>query len=158
MKLSYTPIRYSSSPITQNGVTSSIKDRAEESFGSGFAERLVKDYNAQTIWLSMNLKSIFAPHSSKFPAWLNLAVGYGAQDMLGAYGNAWRRNDVVFQPGNSYTRYRQLFISFDIDLGRLPVQNKILRGLCKVLNIIKIPSPTMEFNTRGEPVFHFLYF
>jgi len=158
MKLSYTPIRYSSSPITQNGVTSSIKDRAEESFGSGFAERLVKDYNAQTIWLSMNLKSIFAPHSSKFPAWLNLAVGYGAQDMLGAYGNAWRRNDVVFQPRNSYTRYRQLFISFDIDLGRLPVQNKILRGVCKVLNIIKIPSPTMEFNTRGEPVFHFLYF
>jgi len=158
MKLSYTPIKYSSTPIVKNGVTSSIKDRAEESFGKGFAERLIKDYNAQTIWLSMNLKSIIAPNAGKFPAWLNLAVGYGVQDMLGAYGNGWRRNNVVFTPGEDYNRYKQLYISFDIDLEKLPIRNKVLRGVFKVLNIIKIPSPTMEFNTRGEQVFHFLYF
>ncbi len=158
MKLSYTPVSYNSNPITRNGVTSSIKDRAIESFGDGFAERLVKDYNAQTIWLSMNLKSIFAPKASKFPAWLNLAVGYGAQDMLGAFGNGWSRNNVSFNPGDDFNRHKQLFISFDIDLDKLPIRNKVLRSVFKVLNIVKIPSPTLEFNTRGEQVFHFLYF
>ena len=158
MKLSYTPINYSSDPIIRNGVSSSIKDRAEESFGEGLAERIVKDYNAQTIWLSMNLKSIFAPKASKFPAWLNLAVGYGAQNMLGAYGNGWRRGDTSFSAGENFNRYKQLYISFDIDLEKLPIKNRFVRGVFKVLNIIKIPSPTMEFNTRGEQVFHLLYF
>lgn len=158
LKFSYTPVNYSNTLITNNGVTSSINDRAIESFGDGFAERLVKDYNAQTIWLSMNLKSIFAPKSSKFPAWFNIAVGYGAQDLLGAFGNGWRRNNINFNPGEDFNRTKQLYISFDIDLERLPIKNRFLRGVFKVINIIKIPSPTLEFNTRGEQVFHLLYF
>ncbi len=158
MKFSYTPTAYSRSPIINNGITSSIEDRANESFGDGFLEQLVKDYNGQTIWLSLNLKSTFAQSVSNFPAWLNIAVGYGAQDMLGAFGNGWTRSNVTFRPGEDFVRHKQLFISFDIDLEKLPIKNKAIRGLCKFLNIIKIPSPTMEFNSRGEPMFHWLYF
>jgi len=157
MKFSYTPISYSTEPIINGDKISTIKDRARESFGSNPAERLLKDYNAQTIWLSFNIKSIAAPHNDKIPAWLNIAVGYGAEDILGAYGNAWIRNETIFRPEN-FTRYKQLFLSLDIDLEKLPVRNKALRGLCKFLNIIKIPSPTLEFNTLGEQNFHWLYF
>jgi len=157
MKFSYTPINYSTSPITNNNQTSTILDRAEESFGTGPAERILKDYNAQTIWLSLNLKSVLANNNQKFPSWLNLAVGYGAENALGAFGNGWVRNGERFVP-TDFQRHQQLFFSFDIDLEKLPVRNKALRGLCKILNIIKIPSPTMEFNTLGERKFHWLYF
>ncbi len=157
MKLSYTPVSYSTEPMVNNGQTTTVKDRAEESFGKGAAERIVKDYNAQTIWLSANLKSIVAPKSTKFPTWLNLAVGYGAQGMLGAYGNGWTRGGATFSTGND-KRHKQLYLSLDIDLEKLPIKNKALRGVCKFLNIIKIPSPTMEFNTLGEKQFHLLYF
>ena len=36
--------------------------------GSFFSERLLKDYNGQTIWLSGNIGS-FLPEESKFPKW-----------------------------------------------------------------------------------------
>jgi len=158
MKFSYTPISYSSKPINVNGNISSLDKRAEFVFGSGFAERLVKDYNGQTIWLSMNLKSLFAQNAGNFPSWLNLAVGYGAQDMLGGFRNVWRENGATFRPDEDFIRHQQLFISFDIDLEKLPIKNKTIRGLCKFLNIIKIPSPTLEFNNKGERIFHLIYF
>lgn len=37
----------------------SLKDRTNDLFGSSFPERLLKDYNAQTYWLSFNLHSFF---------------------------------------------------------------------------------------------------
>jgi len=158
MKFSYTPISYSTEPIYSGDQVSNIKDRAEQSFGTNPAERLLKDYNAQTIWLSFNVKSIVAPNNNKIPAWFNIAVGYGAEDILGAYGNAWRRNNSTFTPPPDFQRHKQLFLSFDIDLEKLPLRNKALRSIFKVLNIIKIPSPTFEFNTLGERNFHWLYF
>ena len=42
---------------------------------------MLKDYNAQTYWFSANLKSFFP--EIKFTAWLNVAVGYGAEGMFG---------------------------------------------------------------------------
>ena len=157
MKFSYSPTSYSTTTIMNDNVSSSIFDRAQESFGTGAAERLIKDYNAQTIWLSANIKSIIAIEDSKFPAWLNIAVGYGAENLLGAFGNGWVRNGTSFRP-NNFERHRQLFLSFDIDLEKLPVRNKALKGLLKIVNLIKIPSPTMEFNSIGQQNFHWLYF
>ncbi len=157
MKFSYTPISYSTTPIIRDDISSSILDRAQESFGTGPAERLLKDYNAQTIWLSTNIKSILSIRNEKFPAWLNIAVGYGGENMLGAFGNGWVRNGQRFAPSD-FERHQQLFLSFDIDLEKLPVRNKALKGILKILNLIKIPSPTMEFNTLGQGNFHWIYF
>ncbi|HNF71935.1 MAG TPA: DUF2279 domain-containing protein, partial [Chitinophagaceae bacterium] len=56
---------------------SELQARANELYGQRLPERILKDYNAQTYWLSFNLKS-FA-RSTSIPAWLNIAVGYGAQ-------------------------------------------------------------------------------
>ena len=157
MKFSYTPKSYSTDLITTDNVSTSIYERSVETFGTGTIERILKDYNAHTIWLSANIKSILAIENDKFPAWLNVAVGYGADNLLGGFGNTWRIDGVRFDPVD-FQRHQQLFLSLDIDLEKLPVRNKALRGILKIVNIIKIPSPTMEFNSIGQRNFHWIYF
>ena len=76
-----------------------LEQRANDLFGESLPERMLKDYNAQTYWLSANLKS-FLKHTN-LPAWLNVAAGYGADGMLGALkingmttGNHINRSDI----------------------------------------------------------------
>jgi hypothetical protein len=69
----------------------SLQPRVDDLFGKSFPEKLLKDYNAQTYWLSFNLKS-FMPQS-RLPGWLNISVGYGADGMLGGFENKWTNAD-----------------------------------------------------------------
>ena len=158
LKFSYTPIKHSNAPIkaVNTNQISSIKERAEEQFGTSLPERILKDYGAQTYWLSVNPHS-FLSQESKFPRWLNLSVGYGAQQVIGAYGNSWRIGNSNFRPEN-YERQRQLYFSFDLDLRKIKTRNKFLRKVLNTLNFIKIPSPTIEFNSNGKTIWHLIYF
>jgi hypothetical protein len=108
--------------------------------GSGSMERMLKDYNGQTIWLSLGLDR-FLPQVG-FPSWLGLAVGYGAEGMVSAEP----------PPGDAEAaaRYRQFYLSPDIDLTRLPVRSKVLRTALFVLNGIKFPLPGVEFTSTGD--------
>jgi uncharacterized protein YfiM (DUF2279 family) len=54
--------------------------------GENLLQQSIKDYNGQTYWLSANIAS-FMGEDTKFPKWLNLAVGYGADGMIGAFNN-----------------------------------------------------------------------
>lgn len=121
--------------------------------GSNLTLRLLKDYNGQSYWVSGNIKS-FMPADVKFPGWLNVALGYGAEGMTGATG------DDTAQPGvNSNGQpCRRFFISLDVDLSRIPVKSTILKSLFKVVNFIKIPAPAIEYNTKGDLKFHGLYY
>jgi len=121
-----------------------------DKLGENFLQEVVKDYNGQTYWLSANLYSF--NKNSKIPKWLNLAIGYGADGML--TGN----NESV---GNLFTnqdRIRQFYLSFDVDLTRINTNSHLLRTVFSVLNVIKIPLPTIEFNSKNRVVFHLLYF
>ncbi|MEI2711500.1 MAG: hypothetical protein V9E96_21190 [Chitinophagaceae bacterium] len=62
-----------------------LKERTDSIFGKNLLSRMLKDYNGQTYWLSANLKSFFP--KSNLPAWLNVAVGYGAEGLLDADEN-----------------------------------------------------------------------
>ena len=70
--------------------------RADKIYGESNSERFIKDYNAQTYWASVNLKS-FLPRSN-LPAWLSMAVGYGADGMFGANKNIGkdREGNIIF--------------------------------------------------------------
>ncbi|HLT81866.1 MAG TPA: DUF2279 domain-containing protein [Cyclobacteriaceae bacterium] len=114
-----------------------------EALGDTFASRLLKDYNAQTYWLSIDADKFFT-----FPRWLNLAVGYGVHDMPYALDSA--NEKMGFDP------YRQYYFSLDPDLTAIPTNSKAVRTLLTVLNVIKIPSPTVEFSRKGTR-FHWLY-
>ena len=116
-----------------------------ELFGDNFFQRTFKDYNGQTYWISMNINSMFKADNSQFPDWLNLALGHSAKDMT--------------SPNNTTNdgRYRQFFLSFDIDLMRIKSKNKILNVLSNVFGYIKIPFPTIEY-TNNQFILHPIYF
>jgi hypothetical protein len=121
-----------------------------ELLGENFIQQMVKDYNGQTYWLSGNISS-FLPKTSKFPRWINVAVGYGAEGMTGANTN-------VGEPAPYYERYRQFYFSLDVDLSRIRTKSKTLHTILSVVNILKLPFPTLEFNTKGQVLFHPIYF
>ncbi len=112
--------------------------------GKSFSEQVLKDYNGQTYWLSINPSS-FIKKQNKFPKWLNVAFGYGANGMIGARYNS---NLIVDANGNQKTinRYQQYYFSLDADLTRLKTKNKLLKTIFIWVNIIKIPFPNVEFS------------
>jgi hypothetical protein len=85
--------------------------------GNNFYTQIIKDYNAQTIWLSINPGSFF-DKKTKLPAWLNICFGYGAYGMIGAHEN---NLTVLNENGNllEFERERQYYFSFDVDLTKI---------------------------------------
>lgn len=124
-------------------------------YGTTLPENMLKDYNGQTIWLSFNIKSLFLNNESKFPQWLNIALGYSADGMTGGFYNAthYKGNKIP-----EFTRTRQFVLSPDIDLTRIPVKNKFLKTTLKVLSFIKIPMPAIMIDSQGNFNAYWLYF
>ena len=124
-------------------------------YGTTLPENMLKDYNGQTIWLSFNIKSLFLNNESKFPQWLNIALGYSADGMTGGFYNAthYKGNKIP-----EFTRTRQFVLSPDIDLTRIPVKNKYLKTTLKVLSFIKIPMPAIMIDSQGNFNAYWLYF
>ncbi|MDD3744225.1 MAG: DUF2279 domain-containing protein, partial [Lentimicrobiaceae bacterium] len=113
--------------------------------GSNLAERMLKDYNGQTVWISGNIGS-FLPKDSRFPGWLNLALGYGAEGMTGAVYNPGHH---LGKPLPYFDRYRQFYLAPDIDLTRINTRNQTLKTVFKMLDFIKIPLPGLQFSEKG---------
>jgi hypothetical protein len=158
LKVSSIPIRYPDDILKSldgNG-QSSLATRARSLYGTHFLERFLKDYNAQTYWASINVHS-FLFTNNKWPKWLNVALGYGAENMYGGFDNQWSENGSSFSPDAiKYPRMRQFYIGFDLDLPKLNPKNPFLKTMCSVFNIFKIPSPALEINTEGQIKFHIL--
>jgi len=122
-----------------------LKKRADNLYGKSLPERLLKDYNAQTYWLSANIKSIFP--STKIPEWLNVSVGYGAKGMFGGYVNlAYNEDGLVWFDRTDIKRYRQWYLAPDVDLTKIKTRSKFLRTVFSALNVLKFPSPALEFS------------
>ncbi|MEX2590245.1 MAG: hypothetical protein WD334_08565, partial [Chitinophagales bacterium] len=47
-------------------------------------------------------------------------------------------------------RNRQFYISPDIDFTRIPVRRKGFKILLNMLNMVKVPFPSLEINTQGK--------
>lgn len=133
-----------------------LNKRADEVYGMSFAERALKDYNAQTYWASANLKSFFP--SSNLPAWLSVAVGYGADGMFGANENVGKDKggNITFDR-RDIMRYRQWYLAPDIDLTKIKTNKKGIRFLLTVLSAFKFPTPSLEFS-NGKFKVHALHF
>jgi hypothetical protein len=122
--------------------------------GSNLIQNMIKDYNGHSYWISGNISS-FLPRGTRFPKWLNVAFGYGAEGMTGGFGNPTVENG---QSVPDYPRYRKFYLSVDVDLTRIPTRSKVLQGIFTVLSFIKIPAPTLEYNTLGQLKLHPFYF
>ncbi len=122
--------------------------------GANLIQQMIKDYNGQTYWFSGNIAS-FLPKGTRFPKWINIAAGYGAEGMTGASGNT---SEASGKPIPEYQRYRKFFLSMDVDLTRIPTNSKTLKVIFAVFSFIKIPFPAIEYNTLGRMKLHYLYF
>jgi hypothetical protein len=116
--------------------------------GAHLSEQLLKDYNGQTYWFCGNIYS-FLKKESKFPKWLNLALGYGSEGMV----YAETKNNV----GKGYHSYRQFYLSLDIDLTKIKTRSSFLKKVFYTVNLIHLPAPALEFNKNGLKV-HPIYF
>ena len=158
-KVSNTPMKYSTAPIRSidGSKTTTLEARANDLFGDNYAQTFFKDYNALIFWLSVNPKSFIK--NSNLPSWLNIAVGYSAENLFGGFRNEWPADKPEFRLSSTdYPRFQQFYLSFDIDLSRIKTKSKFLRALGNIFNFIKIPSPTLEFNSLGKFTFHPLLF
>lgn len=134
-----------------------LEDRADDLYGSAWYERMLKDYNAQTYWLSANVRSFFP--DSKWPAWLNISVGYGADGMFGGYSNRWTDETTgIAYDRSDIPRKRQFFIAPDIDLTRIRTRSKFLRTTFSVLNSFKFPAPALMLDNKGRFKAYAVYF
>ncbi len=133
-----------------------LEARADKIFGKSDIERLLKDYNIQTYWLSGNVKSLF--HSDNWPAWLNLAVGYGAEGMFGARDNIGRdkEGNIIFDRSD-IQRTRQWYLSPDIDFTKIKTKRKGVKVLLFILDSFKFPAPALELS-NGKLKGHLIYF
>jgi uncharacterized protein YfiM (DUF2279 family) len=117
--------------------------------GKTLPEQILKDYNGQSYWLSINPSSIFKINPVYFPRWLNFAFGYSGDGMIAA-----RSDQSIIMQNLNLTYYfktvhsRQFYFSLDIDLRKIPVKNKTLKSLFSVINIIKIPAPALQLQNN----------
>lgn len=120
-----------------------------ETFGRNFQQRLLKDYNGQTYWLSAPL-SLNASNNKGFKRWLCLSIGYSINENVYADNNI---NSV-----NNFHATREFFFSFDADLNRIEWRRKWVKKIASVINFIKIPSPTIGIRSDGKVKLYPLFF
>ena len=115
--------------------------------GYTFGEKLFKDYNGQSYWLSFRVHSFLPEGRFKelYPKWLNLSVGYGAKGLIGGYDQ--EPVSVINE-----REYRRWLVSLDIDLANIKTKSAFLRTLLGAANVIRLPLPALEFNRNGVGV------
>lgn len=159
VKLSFFPTNYPGG---------TLGERAEDLYGTDLHERVLKDYNSMTGWLSVNPASFMHQESRWMPQWLNIAFGYGASGMYGGFDNRWctlpGRKHAEGCPENYLRDYSQIprvrhyYLSPDIDFSRIQSNSPLVRTLLEVLNIVKLPAPAIEYNSQGQFKWHWIFF
>ncbi len=134
LKFSYSPTSYAS--------------LRPELLGNQAVQSIFKDYNGQTYWLNFRPKS-FAP-KSKWPAWLDISLGYGVTGLLGGYSNQWLSKDPNpnFYDYSSTPRRMQFYLSPDINLEKLKVKKKWIKVGLKLINTFKFPLPALNYTSE----------
>lgn len=116
--------------------------------GNSWSNRWLKDYNGQTYWFSFDLDKFINAESKLLP-FINIAVGYGAEDFIYARDNP--NIEAGFDP------YRQYYLSLDLDLTAIKTENKWLRRFIFILNTIHLPAPAVSYG-KGKFNLHYFYF
>jgi hypothetical protein len=168
LKMSAWPVKHNSTPIAPVrgfGPSIMLQDRSDQLYGTGLVAAYLKNYNTANYWLSVNPRSFMNSDDHWWPRWLNVAVGYGADNMYAGFGYEWQADKDCTGPDClAYAvdpalipRTRQVFLSLDVDFTRIPVRNRALRVFLHALNAFKVPAPTLEWRQHSgmhfRPVF-----
>ena len=132
LKYSYSPSKWASANPAQ--------------LGENNVQRLLKDYNGQTYWVTFNIKSIFKERFDNFPEWFSLALGYSGDNMISPYQNP-----------NDEQRKRQYIFSLDLDLNKIKTKNKLLNSVLHTFGFLKFPMPAIEWSNKSLH-WHMIYY
>jgi uncharacterized protein YfiM (DUF2279 family) len=148
-------LKFSTHP--KNYLDPSLNSRSDNLFGKTFLERMIKDYNGQTYWASVN-PTDFSKKDSKWPSWLSIAIGYGAEGLFGGTENiAHDQSGNITFNRTDIARKRQWYIAPDIDLTKIKTKKKGVKLVLAALSSLKFPAPALEFSKNKIKV-HPLYF
>ena len=159
-------VKFSSHFIDYSQYGDDVAYRAKQLFGTSGPEKVLKDYNGLTEWVSVN-PSMFMKTDTKFPKWLMFSVGYSADGLLGGYENKWGPDPDIkpedYPPEDlidrsDIDRYRQYYLSVDLDLSQIHTNSAVVNTIFQILNIVKFPAPAIEFNQGHGVKFRPLYF
>ena len=88
---------------------------------------------------------------SRIPGWINLALGYGADGMIGGSDNSFKNPDGTLNTEYlGVARTREFYLSPDIDFTRIPTDSRALKVLFTVMNCYKLPFPALAVSTSGQ--------
>ena len=154
-KMSNVPRPYPNVSIQAENSSSvtSLQNRADVLYGTTFAERFLKDYNSQVYWACIDMRKFTS--SSKFPKWLNIAVGYSAGNLFGGYENKWEEEANEYDIRSQYPRYSRFLLAPDINLTSIRTKNYLINSMLDIMDVFHVPLPAIEVNTLGEFHFHF---
>jgi uncharacterized protein YfiM (DUF2279 family) len=119
--------------------------------GQNYQEQLLKDYNGQTYWISIQPQQWF--NLKNVPNWISLAFGYSVNEKL--VGDASNYYDAL--TSTYYSSYREFIFSLDINLNQLPIRSPLIKAILKPFNSIKIPFPSVILS-QNQLHFRELYF
>ncbi len=148
LKINALPPRYPNVFISStDGLTEvNLRERAHNIYGTSLPSILLKDYNAVAYWLSISPRC-FMP-DSRWPAWLNVAVGYSAESMYSARRDTWEKDGSTFIVPAPYQAYRQFGLSPDIYWSKIPTRSKWLHAFLSCLDIVKLPAPALMYEEQ----------
>jgi uncharacterized protein YfiM (DUF2279 family) len=110
--------------------------------GASPLERILKDYNGQTYWMSFSPANFL--DLPNIPTWLCFSLGYSVdQKLIGDKEYYYSETD-----GRSFNSTRQFLLSMDIDFSKLPIRNPWLKAVIKQFNYLKIPFPTLQLASK----------
>lgn len=113
--------------------------------------QIFKDYNGQTYWYSLPFFSFFGKkHLPKWVSYIHLAIGYSAEEMI--FGRVYQNEAIGLFP------LRRYFISFDLLFPAFSSKYALINSFIFLLNAIKLPFPTLEWNERDGFIWHWIYF
>lgn len=112
-----------------------------EILGEGKVERVFKDYNGQTYWLSF-----WQPKGQHWYDFIGLSVGYGANGMYGGSFNPDTNAVGVRLP--SEFRARQLYLTLDFNLEGLAPNHPKWQKWLRLLDFIKVPLPGLVWEEQ----------
>ncbi len=121
------------------------------------SEIFIDDYSSQVFWLSANIHNML-PQSMKdyWPSWLQLSIGYTARNLCvpGYKECEGKQYDVMLPNVSGDPKY---ILALDYDLVKLlPEGGSFWNWLRQSLNLIKLPSPAIEFS-KSSTKFYLMY-
>ena len=119
--------------------------------GSSRAQRIFKDYNGQTYWLTLDVNKTLKSNIKVFQ-YLDLAVGYTINGFTGARENPFLNCTTC----NNLERKSSILLSLDLNLKKWEGKSRFTDAIIHTFNVIKFPMPTIIIDNKIQ--YKWLYF